>query len=60
MDSGVWIYAYYRLFSKLSHGRLGLNDEYLQQVPHSPEAPSGLHQKIRSLLRYGLSPSPSK
>lgn len=45
VDSGVWIYAYYRLFSKLSHGRLGLNDEYLQQVSHSPEAPLGLALK---------------
>ena len=42
VDSGVWLYAYYRLFSKMSHGGANLNDEYLQTVEHSEEAPLGL------------------
>ena len=42
VDSGVWLYAYYRLFSKTSHGGANLNDEYLQTVEHSREAPLGL------------------
>lgn len=42
VDSGVWLYAYYRLFSKTSHGGANLNDEYLQTVEHSVEAPLGL------------------
>ena len=42
VDSGVWLYAYYRLFSKASHGGANLNDEYLQTVEHSEEAPLGL------------------
>lgn len=42
VDSGVWLYAYYRLFSKTSHGGANLNDEYLQTIEHSEEAPLGL------------------
>ena len=42
VDSGVWLYAYYRLFSKTSHGGANLNDEYLQKVEHSESAPLGL------------------
>lgn len=42
VDSGVWLYAYYRLFSKTSHGGANLNDEYLQTVEHSGEASLGL------------------
>lgn len=42
VDSGVWLYAYYRLFSKTSHGGANLNDEYLQEIEHSESAPLGL------------------
>ncbi|MEC5148811.1 DUF5677 domain-containing protein [Cryobacterium sp. GrIS_2_6] len=42
VDSGVWLYAYYRLFSKTSHGGANLNDEYLADVGHSDLTPLGL------------------
>jgi hypothetical protein len=50
VDSGVWLYAYYRLFSKTSHGGANLNDEYLQTVEHSEEAPLGLAFKDQQVF----------
>lgn len=42
IDSGAWLYAYYRLFSKLSHGGANLNDEYLVKIDRSESSPLGL------------------
>ncbi|TAM69294.1 MAG: hypothetical protein EPN48_07855 [Microbacteriaceae bacterium] len=42
VDSGEWLYAYYRLLSRTSHGGANLNDEYLQEIEHSESAPLGL------------------
>ena len=42
VDSGVWLYAYYRLFSKTSHGGANLNDEYLERIERTKSSPLGL------------------
>jgi hypothetical protein len=42
VDDGIWLYGYYRLFSKTSHGGANLNDEYLEQVEQTADAPLGL------------------
>jgi hypothetical protein len=52
LQGGAAVYTYYRLLSEASHGGTAILDEYLEQVPETPDNPFGYAFQRHAPYKY--------